>query len=141
MESLRAQNCNELDVMERRLHDVWLQLPAPNAVGTVSLEGLDERPRLVPLRTLGPIAQLERRKARVALVINYVLVQDLIDDAGIGSLNLARLSFDEESSVLTVVGHVPVQLHLTVQRLDLHAQISDQTVVTGRGWGWRPRST
>lgn len=137
MEALDATRREDLAAIQQRLHDVWLQLPETIPTGTVRLEGIDERATLVPVRTFGPLAQLERRRARVALGVDHVTAVELFDDAQIGSLNLAKITFDEGGSTVLLEGHIPVRLRLTVDQLHVWVEITDDRVVSGRTWGLR----
>ncbi|MGH9280257.1 MAG: hypothetical protein ACRD12_19420 [Acidimicrobiales bacterium] len=141
MEVLNAERSEDLTAMQRRLHDVWLQLPETMPIGTVRLEGLDDRETLLPVRTFGPFAQFERRRAKVVLVVDHVVAAELIDAAQIGSLNFANISFDEGESTVHLEGHVPVKLRLRVDQLEVRVEITDETVAAGRTWGLRPRSS
>lgn len=140
MEVLSARRGEELEAIQHRLHDVWLQLPETIATGTVRLEGLDERSSRVPIRSLGPLAEFERRKARVILVIEHVVAAEMVDRAEIGSLNLAKVWFDVDKSTVHIEGHIPVELRLQVEQLSVRAEITDDTVSSGRAWGRRPRT-
>ena len=140
MEVLDATRSEDLAAIQHRLHDVWLQLPETVTTGTVRLEGLDDRATLVPVRTFGPLAQLERRRARVALAVDHVKAVELLDDAQIGSLNLAKIIFDEGESTVHLEGHIPVRLRLTVDQLHVRLEITDDWVASGRTWGLRRRS-
>lgn len=143
MEVLSAERSDDLEVIQHRLHDVDLELPdnLPTAAPTtVRMTGLDDRSTLLPVRSWGPFAHFERRRARVALVVEHVAAAELLDDAQIGSLNLAKIWFDEAASTLHIQGHIPVELRLRVEQLDVRVEITDETVAAGRTWGMRPRS-
>lgn len=140
MEVLNAERRDELEVIQRRLHDVWLQLSETIPTGTVRLEGLDERYSRILVRPFGPVGQFERRHARVTLVVEHVIDSELVDEAQIGSLNLAKIWFDEATSTVHVTGHIPVELRLRVERLVVRAEVTDETVASGRTWGLRHRS-
>ena len=143
MEILSARGVEDLGAIQHRLHDVWLQLPEVNTTQggtTVRLEGVDERSSRVPVRSLGPLTQFERHKAQVVLVVDHVTAVEIADDAQVGSLNLAKIWFDEGTFTLHIKGHIPVELGLRVERLDVRAEITDEKVASGRSWGLRPSS-
>jgi len=143
MEVLRAERSEELAAIQHRLHDADLELPEklpPTGPTTVRMTGLDDRATLVPVRALGPLARFERRKARLVVIVEHVTAVELLDDAQIGSLNLAKIWFDEGASTLHIDGHIPVELCLQVDQLDVRVEITDETVASGRTWGLRPGS-
>lgn len=129
MEVLSAERSADLEAIQDRLHDVDLELPdelPTTGPTTVRMAGLDDRSTLLPIRSWGPFANFERRRARVALVVEHVTAAELVDHAQIGSLNLAKVWFDEAASTLHIEGHIPVELRLRVERLDLRAEVTDE---------------
>jgi hypothetical protein len=128
--------------MASELHDSWIELPEAqefSTARTLRLGGRLEFGEVHRLRSWGPFVRVEEMKPKIELIIEAVTAVALEDSAEIGGLNLASLGFDESSGTVTIEGHIPATVTLTVTSLAVRAVVTDE--IAKRRERWRLRSS
>ena len=135
--TLRATSHSELLQLASELHDSWIELPADTAYAStrsVEIAGTLEFGSVRRVRRYGPFVRVEESKPRFTLTVDNVLSVGVEDADRIGSLNVAQMEFNEDSSELVITGHVPTALCFKVSSLAVQAVITDEIAERRERW-------
>ncbi len=138
--TITAKCDSDLRTMSSVLHDSWIETPEEFICTTprsVLLRGRLEFGGTRVLRRWGPFVRVEELRPHLELIVRDVLAVSIEDRAQIDEMNIANMSFDQASKVMTLEGHIPVVVKLQLKSLDVTARVSEDDIQRRERWRCR----